>query len=164
MNLGQQAAAAVRARARTARAPFVHQEVIGGIHLKIEVQDLDKYGVLLHEIVVSNEQPADQRVRELLQRQAAEIESRFTYLLEAFRLIELDETAGTAQIRSGTPYHEAGALHYYEVLLRGGNTLTFTRYQRKDRNSARALEACYVTEQLLARICEDAAAVLRVRV
>ena len=160
MNLGERAVEAVRARAVTARTPFVHEEVGDDIHLTIAIQDRDKYGVLVREISVRRSAPRALTSATLLAKQAAEIEKRFTYLLEDFRLIELDPTSGQAQLRSGAPYLEAGALHYYEILLSGGNALTFARYQRRGKNDEREIEPCYFTEHLLTRICEDMAAIL----
>jgi hypothetical protein len=161
MNLGQHAVEAVKARARTARAPFVLEEVGDGIHLTLEIQDSDKYGALVRQLSARRDAGRRQSLTRLLREQAAEIERRLTYLLEDFRLIELDETAGTAQIRSGTPYRDTDALHYYEILLAGGNTLTCTRYQKTGKNGGREIEPCYFTEQMLARVCDDIAAVLR---
>lgn len=163
MNLGPQILAAVKAHSRAA-APFVHEEVGDGIHLKIEVQDRDKFGVLVRAINMSRNgahaQPLDKAV---LAAQAAEVEKRLTYLLESFKLIELDEAAGTAQLRSGAPYREAETLHYYEIVLRGGHSLSFARYQKQGKNNSREIEPCYLTEQMLARLCDDAAAVLQAR-
>ncbi len=161
MNLGQKVVAAVKARARAARAPFAHEEIVDGIHLRIEVQDSDRYGVLMHALSAHVPISPDAPLPGVLAAQAAEVEKRFTYLLENFRLLELDETGGTAQIRSGTPYREADALHYYEVLLRCGDTLLFARYQQTGKNGEREFEPCYLTEQVFARVCDDAAAVLR---
>ncbi len=163
MNLGQKAVAAVKVRAGTARAPFVHEEAGDGIHLKIEIQDGDKFGVLVRQLAASGAAAHDQPLKILLAEQAAKAEKRFTYLLESFKLIESDEVAGTAQLRSGAPYREADTLHYYEILLRGGNELLFARYQKKGKNGSREIEPCYFTEAVLARVCEDAAAVLQVQ-
>jgi hypothetical protein len=160
MNLGESAVEAVRARAVTARTPFVHEEVGDGIHLTIASQDSDKYGVLVREISARRNAAPPHPPAKLLEKQAAEIEKRFTYLLENFRLIELDKSGGRAQIRSGAPYCETGTLHYYEILLSGGNTLTFTRYQKRGKKGEREIEPCYFTEQVLIRICEDIVAIL----
>ena len=161
MNLGQKTIAALKARTRAGHAPFVHEEVSDGIHLAFEIQDSDKYGVLLRRLTVRREGAVAQgMLKALLQAQAAEAESRFTYLLESFKLIELDETAGSAQIRSGAPYREADTLHYYEILLRGGTSLSFARHQKQGKNGEREIEPSYVTEQVLARLCDDGAAVV----
>ncbi|MGH7491563.1 MAG: hypothetical protein ACREOO_04125 [bacterium] len=160
MNLGERAVEAVRAHAVTARTPFIHEEVGDDIHLTIAIQDRDKYGVLVREISLRRSAGRALPSATLLAEQAAEIEKRFTYLLENFRLIELDQTGGRAQLRSGAPYIEAGTLHYYEIMLSGGNTLTFARYQRRGKTGEREIEPCYFTEQVLARICEDIVAIL----
>lgn len=160
MNLGQNVVAAVKARARTARAPFAHEEIVDGIHLRLEVQDTDRYGVLMRGLSAHVPISPHAPVPGVLAAQAAEVEKRFTYLLENFRLIELDETGGTAQIRSGAPYREADTLHYYEVLLRCGDTLLFARHQQTGKSGERELEPCYLADQVLARVCDDVAAVL----
>jgi len=158
MNLGHQTVEAVKARARTTHAPFVHEQVDDDMHLKIEVQDSDKYGLLVRRLVVRRQQGATPPAP--LAAQAAQAGSRFTYLLESLKVVELDEALGTAQLRSTAPYRETSALHYYEMLLRGGNELVLARYQTKGKSGGRELELSYFTEQVLARLCDDAVAVL----
>ena len=160
MNLGARAVEAVKAHAAAARTPFVHEEVGDDIHLTIASQDSDKYGVLVREISARRSAARPHPPAKLLAEQAAEIEKRFTYLLENFRLIELDRSGGKAQIRSGVPYLETETLHYYEIVLSGGNTLTFTRYQQRGKKGEREIEPCYFTDQVLVRICEDIEAIL----
>ncbi|MDZ7269898.1 MAG: hypothetical protein ONB48_16735 [candidate division KSB1 bacterium] len=141
---------------------WLYEDITDGIHLKIELADFDRFGYLVNKItaVRTSSLPAAKPVKELLAEQAAVLEQRVTYLLESFRLIELDETTNRAQVRSATPYREAEAIQYYEALLEQGGVLVFSRYAGS--RTDRALQPFHVTDDVCRRLLNDLAAALLV--
>lgn len=169
MNLGQKLVVELCARPAglnkgSPDSRFTHEQNIDGIHLKLEIQDTDKYGFLVRSIALRKESPvpASANLKTLLTHQAAELEKRLTYLLEHFRLLELDESKQTAQVRSHVPYRQDGTIHYYEVLLSEGDALTFARYRNGGARGQREVEPAYITKEALMRLVSDFAGVLRV--
>ncbi len=165
MNLGQKLVVELSARQAglnkgSPDSRFTHDQDVDGIRFKLEIQDADKYGFLVRSIAARREQlPGN--FKALLAKQAAELEKRLTYLLENFRLLELDELKQTAQVRSHVPYRQDGAIHYYEALLSAGNSLSFARYNYGGVRGQREVEPTYVTKEALARLVSDFAGVLR---
>jgi hypothetical protein len=102
-------------------------------------------------------------IKDVLLRQAGEIEKRISYLLESFRLVEIDEVNGSAQVRSITPYKKGDERLYYEVLLRGGNNLTFSRYRKEHQTGKREMVPCHLTLEIFERLVDDLAAVIQLR-
>lgn len=141
---------------------WLYEDVVDGIHLKLELADFDRFGYLLHKItaVRAGSLPAGKPLKALLVEQAAALENRITYLLEGFRLIELDETAHRAQVRSSTPFREEETIQYYEILLEQGSVLVFGRYAGN--RHTRSLQAFHVTDDVCRRLVNDLAAALLV--
>jgi len=141
---------------------WLYEDVVDGIHLKLELADFDRFGYLVNRItaVRAGSSPAGKPLKALLAEQAAALENRITYLLEGFRLIELDEIAHRAQVRSATPYREEEAIQYYEVLLEQGSVLVFGRYAGN--HNSRSLQPFHVTDDICRRLLNDLAAALLV--
>lgn len=169
MNLGQKFVVELCARPAglnkgSPDGRFTYAQEVDGIHLKLELQDADKYGFLVRSIAARNAVPlpVNHDLKILLTRQAAELEKRLTYLLEHFRLLELDDRNLTAQVRSHVPYRQDGTIHYYEALLREGSELFFARYHNASQREPREIEPTYVTKEALVRLVNDFIGVLRV--
>lgn len=144
---------------------WLHEEIVEGVHLKIAIADFDKFGFLVRQItaVRAASLPAGSAVKSLLAQQAAAVGKRITYMLESFHLVELDERAQRAQVRSVTPYREDKTIHYYEVLLEQGSALTFSRYAANNGQTGRALETFHVTDDICRRLLNDLAAALLIK-
>jgi hypothetical protein len=168
MNLGQKLVVELGARQAglnkgSPDSRFTHEQDVDGIRFTLEIQDADKYGFLVRSIAARKEAPglAADELKTLLAKQAAELEKRLTYLLESFRLLELDELKQTAQVRSHAPYRQDGTIHYYEVLLSAGRALAFARYNTRGARGQREVEPTYVTKEALVRLVNDFSGVLR---
>lgn len=144
---------------------WLHEEIVDGVHLKIAIEDFDKFGFLVQQItaVRAGSLPSNIAIKNLLAEQAAAIGSRITYLLEDFQLVELDEMANRAQVRSATPYREDKTLHYYEILLEQGSALTFSRHVTRRDQTGRMPEAFHLTDELCRRLLNDLAAALLIK-
>ncbi|NUO79820.1 hypothetical protein HUU05_07065 [candidate division KSB1 bacterium] len=169
MNLGQKLVTELSTRQpwlnkSSPAAIATHEQTVDGIHFTIEMQDADKYGFLVRSISAQTlEHPrAELALQTLLTRQAAEIEKRLTYLLEHFRLVELDELKQIAQVRSHVPYRQDGTVHYYEILLTEGASLSFVRCNNSGARGQREIEPTYITKEALTRLANDFIGVLHV--
>ncbi len=132
------------------------------IDLRVELDDFDKFSFMVKTISVARPQtPPAMPLKDVLLRQAGEIEKRITYLLESFRLVEFDEVNGSAQIRSISPYKKGDERLYYEVLLRGGKSLTFTRYRQPRQAGEREIVPSHLTQETFERLVDDLAAVIQ---
>jgi hypothetical protein len=142
---------------------YVIEENMDDIRLRAEIQDFDKYSYLVKTISATRLQPHSPSIlfKDWLLRQAAEIERRISYLLESFRLVELDEANNIAQVRSTAPHQRNEETLYYEILLDKGSRLTFTRYSKTRQKEERQPVPSHLTEETLERLVDDLAAVLR---
>lgn len=140
----------------------VIKEQMDGIDLQIEIEDFDKFSYMVKAIAMTRQQaPPSAPLKDVLLRQSGEIEKRITYLLEGFRLVEIDEVNGSAQVRSLTPYKKGDERLYYEVLLRSGNNLTFTRYRKQHQTGEREIVPSHLTLEIFERLVDDLAAVVQ---
>ena len=144
---------------------YVIDDSVDGIDLRVEIQDFDKFSFLVKSVSAARLQahPSTTPVKDLLLRQAAEIGRRIFYLLESFRLVEMDEVNGIAQVRSATPHQKNDEKLYYEIVLEQGNRLTFMRYQKNAHDKKRDSVSSHLSEEILERLADDLAAILRTR-
>ena len=134
------------------------EEVEQGIRVRVAVPDLDKYSFKLGKIEVLDERGRDIASPErVLRKQAKFIEDEISYLLETFRLIELDTRANVAQMRSEKPLQKDQARQYYEILLEQGRRLKFSRYEKKPDDEARQAVPFLLTEDTFSRLLDDLA-------
>ncbi len=142
---------------------YVIEQEMDNVGLRVEIEDFDKFSYMVKSISVTRAQTPSPAtlVKDVLLRQSGEIERRISYLLESFRMVELDEVNGSAQVRSLTPYRKDDEMLYYEVLLRGGNSLTFTRYHKQRQADKRNIVLSHLTQETLERLVDDLAAVIR---
>lgn len=143
-------------------AGYVVEELWDGMRLHAEFHEIDKLSLQLRffEAAVDNPPPPTSVDRERLRRQADAIKQRVSYLLEDFRVIELDEQNGLAQLRSVPPALEQRSICYYEILLRGNHSLSLCRYEASGTPSTRRVVPASVTQEAFARLCDDFVAVL----
>lgn len=171
MNLGQKFLETLHAVRRKENLPnaeadngYVIEAEIDGMRVAAEIQDFDKFSCILKTLAVRRTQapPANTALKKFLQRQAAECERRIAYLLENFRLVEVDEENYLAQVRSATPHQKHDEKFYYEVLLQHGLGATFARYRMALEAENRERVACHLTHEVLERLVDDLAAALQV--
>jgi len=143
---------------------YVIEEENDSMRLVAEIQDFDKFSCMVKTLSVTRAQapPAGVSLKELLQRQAGEVERRITYLLESFHLLEVDEFNCLAQVRSARPHKKGEDKFYYEALLQHGNSVTFTRYRKAHHAENRDLVSSHLTQETFERLMDDLAAVLRI--
>jgi len=170
MNLGQKILEKLHAMRRTESLPkadqdsgYVIEEKIDSMRVSVEIEAFDKFSCIVKTLSVTRAQapPANVSLKELLLRQAGEIERRITYLLENFRLLEVDEFNCLAQVRSAAPHQKSGEKFYYEVFLQHGLGATFARYRQARGVENRELVPCQLTQETFERLVDDLVATLR---
>lgn len=107
------------------------QHQIEGFIFQIRFKEIEKFGILLDYLSVQCENPLMDVgvINQRLDDQAAEIQKRITFLLEDFKLIEIDHQNKKAQLRSYPPYSQENSKFYYEIVLDEGCSLHFQRYE-----------------------------------
>jgi len=170
MNLGQTFLEKLHAMRRTENLPkadldngYVIEEKMDSIRVTAELQDFDKFSCIVKTLFVRRVQaPPNVSLKELLRRQAGEIERRITYVLENFRLLEVDDKNYLAQVRSAAPHQKRDEKFYYEVFLQHGIGATFARYRQPKQSENRELAPSHLTHETFERLVDDLAAALRV--
>lgn len=101
------------------------------LNFQIRYKDLDKLGIVVDYISIHKRTPIldVEILTKKLEQQAQEIQERLIYLLEAFKLLELDKMNKRAQLRSYPPYKDSDSKYYYEIVLDEANRIHFQRYQ-----------------------------------
>ena len=110
---------------------------------------------------VRDPRPQAGEINALLERQADAVKERITFLLEEFRLIELDRQNKRAQLRSYPPFARDDSRFYFEIVLDEGVMAHLQRYQFN--RSARRYQK--VTSQLtletFERLVDEMVGILR---
>lgn len=170
MNLGQKFLETLHTVRRTENLPeadkdngYVIEAEMDSMRVTAELQDFDKFSCIIKTLSIRRTQapPANVELKELLLRQAAECERRISYLLENFRLVEVDDSTYLAQVRSAVPHQKHDEKLYYEVLLQQGLGATFARYRKPRGIESRELVPCHLTQETLERLVDDLVATLR---
>ncbi len=123
----------------------------------ISFDDFDRYSLALHSLEVSHNVADDEAFD--LEAQARHIVDQVTYLEETLTLIEIDEAAKMAQVRSETPTELDGTISYWEAVIAGDTkpVTTLSRYEWEAEQSERAIVAHPITLGTIARIAGDLA-------
>jgi hypothetical protein len=125
----------------------------------VTLTDNDRFSHMANDVTVAiTGHPAKHRSPQVV---AESFTARATYLTEALRFVECDAT-GAALVRSTPETMRAPRTAYFEAKI-GPATLSLQRFQpRPDTPGRDAIPFC-VTDEVLARLVEDAAAVLAPR-
>ena len=122
----------------------------------------DSIGFLLKRIEVSKNVAENIDVGEYLKSVARAIETRVNYLMEPLKIIELDSTTNSVQMRSEKPERQDGQLSYFEVVLKAGkwfghrNHATFQRYaHREEQEATREPVPFAVTRKQFQKLIDD---------
>ena len=106
-----------------------HQE--GEFSFQIKFKDIGKYGIVLDYISLGKNTPIldVELINKRLDGQADKVQKNINFLLEDFKLIEMDTRNKRAQLRSYPPHTEDNSKYYYEIVLDEGVKTHFQRYQ-----------------------------------
>ncbi len=110
---------------------FYLQHQIDDFQFQVRFKEIEKYGILLDYLAIHCQKPLMDVsvINRRLDEQVAAIQERITFLLEDFRLLEMDRQNKKAQLRSYPPYSQENSKFYYEIVLDEGCSLHFQRYE-----------------------------------
>jgi hypothetical protein len=115
-----------------------------------EVSEFDKLGLLVNhiEIKAHNASPLP------LEKQFELLKKQITYL-EEFTLIEYDRTHAALLLRSRFPQRLGNTVSYFEIVLKGGNRLSFGRYEFDQAIGRRRVIPANLSRQTFGRLLVD---------
>ena len=114
---------------------------------------LGQIGCRVWEVSLTRPEPAAP-----LKDRAQSLATRASGLLEALRLLEIDEEGRTALLRSDRPTVRDGKLGYYEVLRQGNGASSVRRYQAAANAGRREQVGFNLTHETLGKLVSDLAA------
>ena len=138
-------------------------EVLGSgatIHARATLTDADKYTKMTGEIRVSMEGASSKRGANAQER-AEQFASSATYLTESLAFVETDE-GGTATARSTPATMNGPRSAYFEARV-NEDEVQFRRFQPSERGPGRQSVPFPLSDDILARVVDDAANALKPR-
>ncbi|NOX36942.1 MAG: hypothetical protein GXO78_05335 [Calditrichaeota bacterium] len=132
-----------------------HQE--DDLLFQVKFKDIDKYGIVVDYISIQKLSPIldVDEINRRLEQQADAIQKRITYLLEDFKLIEIDRMSKRAQLRSYPPYKKENSKYFYEIVLDEGVKIHFQRYQYSMDEKRYEKITSQLTLEIFARLIDD---------
>lgn len=106
-----------------------HQE--DDFQFQVKFKDAGNFGIVLDYLSINKATPIVdvELINKQLDKQADAVQKRITFLLEEFKLIEMDTQTKRVQLRSYPPYTKDNSKYYYEIVLDEGVKAHFQRYQ-----------------------------------
>ncbi len=97
---------------------------------QMRIKDIEKFAVVVDYLSVAKKEPIldVEVINQKIAQQADAIQKNVTFLLEEFKLIELDNQNKRAQLRSYPPHTAENSKYYYEIVLDEGTKAHFQRY------------------------------------
>ncbi len=115
-----------------------------------EISEFDKLGLLVNHIEIK----AHRACPLPLEQQFELLKNKITYL-EEFKLIEYDRANAALLLRSRVPQRVGNTVIYYEILLKGGNQLSFGCYEFDHAIGRRRVLPANLARQTFGRLLVD---------
>jgi len=115
-----------------------------------EICEFDTLGLLVNHIEIKAHKASPLP----LEKQFELLKSKITYL-EEFTLIEYDRPNAVLLLRSRVPQRVGNTVIYYEILLKGGNQLSFGRYEFDQAIGRRRVLPANLARQTFGRLLVD---------
>jgi len=117
----------------------------------LEISEIDKLGILLNHLDIKAKMISSLP----LGKQSEILKNKITYLEEDFSLIEDDRSSRTMVLRSNLPRQLENTISYYEILLRGGDQLSFDRYEFDKITGQRQIRPANLARETFERLLSD---------
>ncbi len=121
--------------------------------LRCGLASLDRTGCEFVRLAVETPRLAG-AATDRLQKIAADLAGRLTYLLEPISPVEVDHEQCVVQMRSSPPQKNDDGTTYYELLVRAGGELSLCRFTKAVGNVRQTVPA-QVTREVLLRLAGD---------
>ncbi|MCI0621826.1 MAG: hypothetical protein L0387_09170 [Acidobacteria bacterium] len=115
-----------------------------------EISEFDKLGLLVNHIEIKAHKASSLPP----EKQFELLTNKITYL-EEFALIEYDRTNAALLLRSRVPQRLGNSVSYYEIVLKGGNQLSFGRYEFDQAIGRRRMLPANLAIQTFGRLLDD---------
>jgi hypothetical protein len=115
----------------------------------------DELGSALWEMTLSRTRVAPADDLPALENWARTIVERATGLLEPLCVVEIDQQAREALLRSLRPTQRGDKQHYYELLLKGTRQAAVRRYRAAKQTEPREQVVFSLTHEALAKVIAD---------
>lgn len=159
MNLSRKIAAALDENTKVHLPPCAVSIEDGAHRLTLNLTAIDTVGVAFDTLeFVTIDQP--KWTTEALQSWGDRLASRLTYLMEPFKVLEVDADGGEVCLRSQSPTSRDRKRSFYEVRLSKEGTLRMERRTFDEGSRARGRVACQLTREVLERLADDIVASL----
>ena len=125
----------------------------GGFTLRCELASLDRLGCEFVCLSIGTPKLAG-AATDRLQKIAADLSAKLTYLLEPISPVEVDRQQCVVQMRSSPPQKNDDGTTYYELLVKAGGELSLCRFTKAAGN-VRQMVPAQVTREVLLRLAGD---------
>ena len=139
-------------RPDTANPTLSLTDPAGAWSVTLDAEAVETIGSQLRRVSV---RPVKAKVTVPLREQADRLARDVTGLLEPLRVVEIDDGAAVAQLRSHAPAQRDGAARYYEVTRHADGTTQLGRYQTRPAEGKRQAIPFSLTHEALAKIVRD---------
>ncbi|GAB4169386.1 MAG: hypothetical protein Kow00108_03080 [Calditrichia bacterium] len=141
--------------------PEIFQIKEGDLQISVKAFSVDKIGLQVDYIhIVKEVMKSRPGVKELMERQAEYIEKHISYLLEKFKIVELDSLNQRTQLRSYPPYDTEDGKYFYEILLENGDEIFFQRFNYSYESKRYEKVISEFTREMFSRLINDLVAAL----
>ena len=141
---------------------LLYQTKLDDCQIQIKFKDIDKYGIVFDYISIKKGTPIldVDLINRTLELQAELIQKNITYLLEDFRIIEMDTMNKRAQLRSYPPYKKDDSKFYYEIVLDEGIRFHLQRYEYSQSKRRYEKITSQLTLEVFERLIDDVIKIL----
>jgi hypothetical protein len=126
----------------------------GPYHLSLKLTAASPVGIAFDALEFADETAAG-RSADALRAWGGRLASRLTYLMEPLVVLEVDDQAGEAELRSKSPTVSDGVQSYYEIRLHRAGMLGLRRVAFSESNRRRMPVSCQLTREALDRLAND---------
>lgn len=139
------------------------QHEVDDFQFQVRFKDIEKLGIVLDYLSVQKLSPIldVSLINRKLEEQAAAVEKNITFLLEGFKLIEMDLQNKRAQLRSYPPYTKENSKYYYEIMLDEGTKAHFQRYEYSMTDKRYQKITSQLTIEIFERLVDELTALLK---
>lgn len=153
MSATQQIEQAAERAARSGPGPWTVDETVGNLRFSCDLTALETLACAFTRFEMTNAAWASEPIAGV-ERIAANLAKRLTYLLEPIKPIETDADECIVQMRSNPPRQNEDRTSYYELHVRRGGVLSLCRYEKQPGN-VRQQVPIHVTREVFRHLLDD---------
>jgi hypothetical protein len=154
MSLSKKIAAALDENTKVHVMPCVVTVEEGPHRLALNLTALDTVGVAFESLEFATTSRPDWPP-DALRAWGERLAGRVTYLMEPFKVLEVDADGGVVKIRSQSPTARDQQRSYYEIRLSNQGTLRMERCTFDEASRRRRPASCQFTREVLERLADD---------